>query len=85
MSQFSPLSRGLDEIAARVAEVLGAHMLSQAIAFGELTIDGRAGDIVEVVTLLRDDPRAAASSPSSTSAASTGRSARSASTSSITC
>lgn len=55
MNQFSPLSRGLEAIAARVAEVLAARMLKQVIVYEELTIDVAAEDIVEVVGLLRDD------------------------------
>ena len=55
MNQFSPLSRGLEAIAARVAEVLAARMLTQVIVYEELTIDVAAEDIVEVVGLLRDD------------------------------
>ena len=55
MNQFSPLSRGLEAIAARVAEVLAARMLKQVIVYEELTIDVAAEDIVEVMGLLRDD------------------------------
>jgi NADH-quinone oxidoreductase subunit C len=55
MGKFSPSSRGLDAIAARVAEVLGAKVLSQGIAFEDLTIEVAAKDIVSVVTQLRDD------------------------------
>jgi NADH-quinone oxidoreductase subunit C len=56
MGQYSPSSRGLDVIAARVAEVLGAKVLSQEIAFEDLAIAVAAEDIVAVVTALRDDP-----------------------------
>jgi NADH-quinone oxidoreductase subunit C len=56
MGKFSPSSRGLDAIAARVSEVLRAKILSQQIAFEDLTITVAAGAIVEVVTRLRDDP-----------------------------
>jgi len=55
MNQFSPLSRGLEAIGARVAEVLGSRILTQTIVFEELTITVAAENIVEVVTLLRDD------------------------------
>jgi NADH-quinone oxidoreductase subunit C len=55
MNRFSPLSRGLETVAARVAEVLGPRVLRQAITFEELTIDVAAHEIVEAVTLLRDD------------------------------
>jgi NADH-quinone oxidoreductase subunit C len=56
MNAFSPLKRGLAEIAARVGEMLGNRVLSQEIAFEELTITVAAERIVEVVTALRDDP-----------------------------
>ncbi len=56
MNAFSPAKRGLAEIAARVGEVLGARVLSQQIAFEELTISVAAEQIVEVVAALRDDP-----------------------------
>jgi len=56
MNAFTPSARGLAEIAARVTEVLGARIEVQQIAFEELTITVAAGSIVEVVTLLRDDP-----------------------------
>jgi NADH-quinone oxidoreductase subunit C len=57
MNQFSPLSRGLDAIGARVAEILHPLVLSQSIAFEELTIEVAAETIVPVVTQLRDDPQ----------------------------
>lgn len=56
MGKFSPSSRGLDAIAARVAEVLGVKILSQGIAFEDLSIRVAREAIVEVVTALRDDP-----------------------------
>src|SRR4051812_31389305 len=56
MSPFSPSSRGLDAIAARVAEVLGARILAAKTAFEELTIEIAPDQIVGVVTALRDDP-----------------------------
>ncbi len=56
MNAFSPMKRGLAEIAARVGEVLGARIESQQIAFEELAITVAPDAIVEVVTLLRDDP-----------------------------
>jgi NADH-quinone oxidoreductase subunit C len=46
----------LGEIAARVTEVLGDRILSQQVAFEELTIAVAPQAIVEAVTLLRDDP-----------------------------
>jgi NADH-quinone oxidoreductase subunit C len=56
MSKFSPSSRGLAAIAARVAEVLGAKILSQGTAFEDLTIKVAAENIAGVVAALRDDP-----------------------------
>ena len=56
MNQFSPLSRGLEAIGARVAQILHPLVLSQSIAFEELTIEVAAENIVSVVTQLRDDP-----------------------------
>ncbi len=56
MNRYSPTQRGLDDIASRAAEVLGARILGQEIAYEELTISVAAEAIVEVVTLLRDDP-----------------------------
>lgn len=56
MGKFSPSSRGLDAIAARVTEVLGAKILLQQIAFEDLTITVAPDAIVGVVTALRDDP-----------------------------
>jgi NADH-quinone oxidoreductase subunit C len=55
MNQFSPLARGLEGIAARVTEVLGPHVLSQTIAYEDLTIEVAAENIVSVVAQLRDD------------------------------
>ncbi len=49
-------AHGLGPIAARVAEVLGPRMLNQQLAYGELTISVAPEAIVEVVTILRDDP-----------------------------
>jgi NADH-quinone oxidoreductase subunit C len=56
MGAFSPVQRGLDDIVARVAEVLGSRILTQDVAYEELTITVAPEAIVEVVTLLRDDP-----------------------------
>jgi NADH-quinone oxidoreductase subunit C len=56
MSDFSPQMRGLGDVAARVAEVLGSRIESQEIAFEELTITVAPEAIVEVVSALRDDP-----------------------------
>jgi NADH-quinone oxidoreductase subunit C len=56
MNQFSPQIRGLGDVAARVSEVLGPRVEAQEIAFEELTITVAAEEIVDVATLLRDDP-----------------------------
>jgi len=56
MNEFSPEMRGLGDVAARVAEVLGPRALKQETAFGELTVEVDAASIVEVIALLRDDP-----------------------------
>jgi hypothetical protein len=54
------------------------------IAYGELTLIAHPGNLIELLTFLRDDA-SASSSTSSTSAASTIRAASGASTSSTTC
>ena len=56
MSGYSPSERGLADIAARVVEVLGARVEAQEVAYEELTIAVAPEAIVEVVTMLRDDP-----------------------------
>ena len=56
MNQFSPEKRGLGDIAARVRELLGARIAAEEIAREELTISVAPEAIVEVVTMLRDDP-----------------------------
>lgn len=50
------LAHGLGPIAARVTELLGSRLQGEQIAYGELTIAVAPEAIVEVVTLLRDDP-----------------------------
>jgi len=56
MHAFSPATRGLSEIASRVKDVLGAHVVSESVAFEEITVIVPAEAIVEVLTKLRDDP-----------------------------
>ena len=56
MNAFSPTERGLADIAARVAEVLGERIEAKQVAYEELAIIVAPEAIVEVVTLLRDDP-----------------------------
>ncbi|MFJ5487369.1 NADH-quinone oxidoreductase subunit C [Hansschlegelia beijingensis] len=46
----------LTAIGAHVAQSLGASIRSARIAFGELTLEAEAADIVSVLTFLRDDP-----------------------------
>jgi NADH-quinone oxidoreductase subunit C len=48
--------QGLGPIAARVREVLASRMQAELIAYGELTITVERESIVEVVTILREDP-----------------------------
>jgi NADH-quinone oxidoreductase subunit C len=48
--------QGLGYIAARVREVLGTRMQAELVARGELTITVEREAIVEVVTILREDP-----------------------------
>ncbi len=47
---------GLGFMAARVREVLGPRVQAERIAYGELTITVERESIVEVVTILREDP-----------------------------
>ena len=56
MNQYSPEKRGLDDIALRVAEVLGSRILAQEVAYQELTVRVAPEVIVEVIAALRDDP-----------------------------
>ncbi|HEX9903972.1 MAG TPA: NADH-quinone oxidoreductase subunit C [Propylenella sp.] len=56
MNQYSPEKRGLDDIALRVAEVLGSRILAQEVAYQELTVRVAPEAIVEVIAALRDDP-----------------------------
>ena len=56
MSDASDLPAALAPIAARVDDTVGWHLLGREVAFGELTLTVAAEKIVEVVTILRDDP-----------------------------
>lgn len=56
MGEFSPLNRGLDDISARVARVLRDYVETQEILHEELTVTILPDVVVEVLTLLRDDP-----------------------------
>lgn len=46
----------LQALAAQSASALGAKLQSAHVAFGELTLKVAAEDIVDVLTVLRDDP-----------------------------
>jgi NADH-quinone oxidoreductase subunit C len=56
MNAFSPEKRGLSDIAARVTELLGSRIAAQKTEHEELTINVAPEAIVEVVTMLHDDP-----------------------------
>lgn len=47
----------LVDLGQHIAGALGSAVLSQAFAYGELTLTVDAGQIVAVATFLRDDPR----------------------------
>jgi NADH-quinone oxidoreductase subunit C len=49
------MTSSVEELAKHVEPLLGARIVSRAIAFGELTLVVRAADIVPVLTALRDD------------------------------
>jgi len=47
----------LKELGETVVAALGGAVSTYQVAFGQLTLDARADDIVKVMTFLRDDPR----------------------------
>jgi NADH-quinone oxidoreductase subunit C len=47
----------LEELGKIVAEALPGSITGRRVSHGELTVTAKAGDIVTVVTFLRDDPR----------------------------
>jgi len=49
------MTKPVEELAKHVEPLLGAKIISQSIAFGELTVVVPASDIVPVLTALRDD------------------------------
>lgn len=49
------MSEALSDLSSYLRERLGAKLTDAAIAFGELTISVEAGDILDVLTFLRDD------------------------------
>jgi len=55
MNRYSPQKRGLHDVGARVARVLGDRILASEITYEELTVSVAADSIVEVLTILRDD------------------------------
>lgn len=50
------MAETLQDLGAHIAEKLGAAITGTKLAFGELTIEANAADIVAVLTFLRDDP-----------------------------
>ena len=46
----------LTDLAAKITAALPGAVKANKLAFGELTLDAEAGDIVRVLTFLRDDP-----------------------------
>ncbi|MDP3898817.1 MAG: NADH-quinone oxidoreductase subunit C [Mesorhizobium sp.] len=51
------MSDVLNDLAGYLREKLGPQVESASLAYGELTLQVAAADIVEVMTFLRDDPR----------------------------
>jgi NADH-quinone oxidoreductase subunit C len=49
------MTKPVEELAKHVGPLLGAKIVRQSIAFGELTLVVAASDIVSVLTALRDD------------------------------
>jgi NADH-quinone oxidoreductase subunit C len=49
------MSEALEDLAGHVTERLGEKVKGATVAFGELTVDVDADDIVSVLTFLRDD------------------------------
>jgi NADH-quinone oxidoreductase subunit C len=47
----------LKELGETIVAALGGAISAYTVSFGELTLDARAGDLVKVMTFLRDDPR----------------------------
>jgi len=46
----------LDRLGQTIKNALGASVTGYQVAFGELTVDVKAADVVKVATFLRDDP-----------------------------
>jgi NADH-quinone oxidoreductase subunit C len=51
------MSADLQTLGEHIAASLGEAVSASAVAYGELTVNARAEDIVRVTTFLRDDPR----------------------------
>lgn len=51
------MSERLDDLAAYLNDKLDADILESVVAYGELSITVKAGDIVDVVRFLRDDAK----------------------------
>ena len=49
-------SEQLEDFGRKIAAALPGAVTGHTVAYGELTIDAQASDIVKVVTYLRDDP-----------------------------
>ncbi len=49
------MSEALNELAAYLGEKLATRLKGTSLAYGELTLSSTAGEIVEVMTFLRDD------------------------------
>jgi NADH-quinone oxidoreductase subunit C len=47
----------LKELGETVVAALGGAVSAYKVAFGQLTLDARADDLIKVMTFLRDDPR----------------------------
>lgn len=50
------MADALSDLGAHIASKAGDALDGYDVAFGELTLEARAGHIVDLVTLLRDDP-----------------------------
>jgi NADH-quinone oxidoreductase subunit C len=51
------MSETLEQLGKTIAEALGERVTAFNVAFGELSINVRCADIVEVATFVRNDPR----------------------------
>jgi NADH-quinone oxidoreductase subunit C len=51
------MDESLNELGATIVAALGGAVISHTVAFGQLTLDVRAADLVKVMTFLRDDER----------------------------